>query len=1483
MLPRTVSHFQALSSLASHWLAIVLSRTAPLVVWPLTALLLGLLSATPLRAADDSPTISANIDLRLRLTWGGGAERAWQGVVRLDDGQLLDPSPLGREADDPGSVVGNQSQLQIVQGSASTFSGCDFSLHAPLSAQLTIEFAPRDEPTSIRQQTIAVRELISGAQSRELDARRNRWHLTRAPGDRIRVDFGRDSLVFSPGEAVRCQIRPQSLGLPAGTTLRGRVELSAARGDYQWTAPDVEFKVDADGQTVSTAAVELSLPESEGVWDLTISLYPKRLTDNIPLPRPRPLNQRPLTQRSVQFVSIAPAAGTATPSTATAAASSSAAITATAPWRTVAEIDPAHIRLAREDSAKWTEWLRKIPAWKPGSSFLQGPIDNHQAGHQEHGGRELLTLAPQGWIAYPLPVERTEEPHLLEVEYPADWPQTLGISIVEPNAAGRVLPLGLDSGFDVSASEPAPSVRWQKHRLLFWPRTKNPLVLLTNRRPNSAAACGKITLLAGPANLPATRPALHPLDQRLVAAFFDRPIFPKNVGAAEALDLDGTSTWDDWQTFYDGGRRLVEYLKYAGYNSAIISVAVEGGAIYPSRTLQSTPKYDTGVFFQSGQDPLRKDVVELLFRLFDREGLTLIPAIQFASPLPRLEQQRRYGEAQAGWTLVDAEGKSWIEQQGTNRGLAPHYNILHRDVQQALLEVVDELTGRYAQHRSFGGLSLQLTPDGFAQLPGAGWGFDDDTLQAFSRAAGVPLAGQSKADRARFLLGEGRARWLAWRATELTEFYGRLADHVVRQRPAARLYLATADLTSGPAAAQGLRPTLPKRPDYGDYLLTLGIDPRRLEPHRDIVLLRSQRFTSVGDLATQGTQLEWNRAPELDRLGALGPVSGHQFVHEAATLELPSFEERSPYGAEQTRMWLAAHLPPADDANRQRFAHALAVSDPAILIDGGWLLPLGQEDATRPLWTVFRQLPATGFKTIAPRQATTGQPVVLRAGRQAGVTTIYAVNDSPWPVSVEVDLPIPVSVAARRLAASPRAASTSSASSELQPEQKRADQPSTDQRIVDQGSRDQRIADQRSVAQELTIHEYSAPEKLVAQDSGSQWRVQLAPYDLQALQLPVETEVQDWRVTLPVAAPRQLARRLQELRLRLSEVQHSTPLTTLTNPGFELTARDDVLHWLPARGGGIQIRSDARETHTGKRSLYLRTDREVAWVRSEPIPTPSTGRLALWVWLKTNDANRQPALRLAIEGRWDGQTYYRFATVGGPQAAPLSPQWTQYFLQVDDLPTSGLQDLRVGFDLMEPGEVWIDDVQLFDRFFHDNERDDLVKQIGQADFHLQQGRVSECERFLQGYWARYLLQNVSVEQIASGPAKATRAPRSDQPSPPRNPRALALRSTLSKSIFSRSPASQTIADLSSTLSGATENVAVDAARGTAARGTTARDTAAQSEAAAANSSDERAGNQSGEKSGEKNGDRNSDKNTDKSSEKTGWRDRVPSIWPKKTR
>ena len=164
------------------------------------------------------------------------------------------------------------------------------------------------------------------------------------------------------------------------------------------------------------------------------------------------------------------------------------------------------------------------------------------------------------------------------------------------------------------------------------------------------------------------------------------------------------------------------------------------------------------------------------------------------------------------------------------------------------------------------------------------------------------------------------------------------------------------------------------------------------------------------------------------------------------------------------------------------------------------------------------------------------------------------------------------------------------------------------------------------------------------------------------------------------------------------------------------------------------------------------------------------------VWLRVADAARQPNLRLAVEGKptmstWcPGRDYYRYAVIGQPpgpgqEGKPIATTWSQYIVQFDDLPLDGLSQMRVRLDLMGAGEVWADDVQLFDLAFNESELRALYKLLTLADLNLQNGQVGDCMKLLNGYWPRFLMQNVPLPQavpaLAAKPAadRFPRAPR----------------------------------------------------------------------------------------------------------------------------
>ncbi|MEX2112951.1 MAG: hypothetical protein WD845_07180 [Pirellulales bacterium] len=1225
--------------------------------------------------------------MRLRIAWGGGAERIWHGSIRLSQGTFSELQALGIEANEPGAIWLAPDGIMIREPSLRAYDGIDVLVTAELESRLTVTLA---DDTSNISKTIEVqlRDLVRQSHTSTLDSAENRLLVTRSPGDRLRVTCHRDNLVFSPGEMFKFELATHLVdGTAAGYRYWATITTSPG-GQRVWSE---EYQA---GQESTATTVTMRMPEIEGVFDLTLAAVPTRLRDRL-------VPKKTLAERKLQFVVVA-AEAPADPSA--------------GPLAHVVEINPM--------SPHWWERLGNIPL-VPG--LRRGPLGNGESAVWEHPTLgPLIQLGPGGaepnigWEAYPLPIARPGFAHVLEVEYPTDVPQAMGISLLEPNAAGAVMPIGLDSGVYVSDEEATNPPRMARHRIVFWPRTKSPLLLITNRRQGSRAVYGKIAVSSAAQSqfptLPLARTeeagSLGPAfadsqpEGRLWAGYLDRPLFSENFSAPEALDTSSKRSLDDWNTMYHGGMRLVRYLKYVGYGGIMMSVYAEGSTIYPSKLLEPTPRYDTGVFFGTAQDPLRKDSLELMFRMFDREGLVLIPALHFASPLPELEALKHAGGAEAiGLEWVGADGQTWLAHNAPRQGLAPHYNLLEPRVQAAMLNVAREAVQRYAAHPSFGGLALQLSADGFAQLPGDEWGFDDQTIARFEADTKTRIPGDGAerfAARSKHLLGAGRETWLAWRAEQVEAFHRRLQAEIAAARPEARLYLAGSTMLEGRQTQFRLRPTLPKRAKLDDALMELGIRAQAYQNDPQIVFLRPQHLKpAAGPLPAQAADLEINLAPEMDKLFESTGHPGSLFYHEPQKARLTSFDLKSPFGAANTYTWLVSQMSPSSDRNRRRFVHALATLDAHVLFDGGWLLPLGQEEALRPLIAVFRELPSESFQTVsAPTQ-----PVTIRKLSHAGQTYVYFVNDSPWPTNVTMFVDGPPGMTLQALGTGPGVGA------------------------------------------------------LAPGMGGTTWKVSLGPYDLAAARFSSATmQLRNPQVFVGDQVRRQLQERIQDLGACVRALQDPPAMSTLDNADFEAVPQgEEIPGWTSTAGMGGQVAIDPAQHHSGAQSIKLVSLGQPATITSAPFVPPTTGRIAIHMQLRGGAAGR-PSVKISLEGQSADGPFAPYGVIPAAPASEATLTWVRYSFPVDDVPSEGLSTLRVRFDLVSAGELWIDDVQIFDLPFNPSERLELSKLISLASVKLEAGQLADCARLLEGYWPQFLLAHV--------PLTITTAPIAERPAPP---------------------------------------------------------------------------------------------------------------------
>jgi hypothetical protein len=1254
-------------------------------------------------------------EMRVRLAWGGGKERQWHGLVTLSEGRLGELRPLGVEADEPGSMWLDSDgpaappRLVIDQRSPRAYDGVDVRINAPPSATLSVTLTPADDSEKPIAVAIPVSAIVEEFFTKEIDGDGNRLLAVRTPGDQLLVSFDRDALVFSPGETFRFTVESNNLPLPDGAKAKLKAQLFASSGGKElWTSQH-----DLNGGKAAPIPLELAVPADEGAYDviLTVAQSPG-LTQAVR----RPLQwNKTLVERRIQFIVLDPGRP-------------NVGVRGDGEWTLLSEIDPVNPR--------WWETQGKLPQL-PQLRQLQlprinrlfkGPLGNGMQSPYAHRLGNLVQLKPShespdaSWEAYPLPISQPGRPQLLEVEYPSDVPQTLGISILEPNAAGGLTPIGHDSGIDVRPpmTDTDNPPRMLKHRLIFWPRTNAPLALIANLRDQSPAVYGKIRVLSGGERLARAAVPAPKQGQRLIAAYLDRPLIPENFGAAEAFDAWSGRSLDDWNTFYDGGTRLVEYLEHVGYNGLMLTVLADGSTIYPSTLLEPSPRYDTGVFFSTGQDPVRKDYLELLLRLFDREGMELIPSLEFAAPLPQLEalrrQRRRDRPGDADLICLDwigPTGKPYSATHASQRGLAPYYNVLDPRVQQAMLAVAKELVDRYAGHPSFGGLALRLSSDGYAQLPGPQWGLDDATIARFAEDTKLRVPGkgpQRFAERAAFLAQEANRRaWLEWRAAQLAKFHVQLQEMLAAVRPEAKLYLAGAGMFSGSELENELRPSLPRRTTLSDAMLRVGIDARNYHHCPGVVLLRPEQFAATGELNANAVELQLAEMPDVDRYFQ-GLAAGNLFFHPPREIRVDSFDAQSPFKPSYT--WLVAQTSLSEKQNRRRFVHALATLDAQSIFDGGWLLPMGQEDSIRELVAAFRALPAVKFQPVVDPQ-NASQPTVFRAAVHAGRTYLYAVNDTPFRVTAKL-----------RITASPNCR-----------------------------------------FEELTGLRKIAPPK--QETGGMIWEVQLDPYDLVAVQLnDAAAQFARPQTAWPSNIETALGTEIRKLGARAAALRNPKPLDALANPDFESPAVKDsaICGWNVTARKGVTIAIDEKRPHGGRCAAKIQSTGPIACLISNPITAPTTGRLSIYVWLRVDSTEKQPPLRLAVEGKLAGRDYYRYAQVGQPAAA-LGTQWEQFIFPIDDLPLTGLSPLRVRFDLMGPGEVYVDDVQLYSLAFSNPEIVELSKLITLADVKLQYAQLGDCVRLLEGYWPRFLDENVPLAAMTAKDRPAKK-PAEDRPAEP---------------------------------------------------------------------------------------------------------------------
>lgn len=935
------------------------------------------------------------------------------------------------------------------------------------------------------------------------------------------------------------------------------------------------------------------------------------------------------------------------------------------------------------------------------------------------------------WEALPLNGVEPDTSFLLEIDYPVTEPQQLAVIVLTlpgdskefpmPRIIARSMIRTAEEIVNESASGKAT------HRIVFRPETQQAVLLLSNLDTKRKARFGEIRLYRlsepGPSHSAIDLSILKKSPPTGSSVNWPKPFAdnPKRLVVAKIEDdaffgakiNEERSARGFWNDCYFEAKQLIERLHRGAYDGAVLNVA-------------SNRSDD-------------KNALDLLLQLFDRERLTLIPSVRFSMPLSALEDRRQQPDPTWELFYTDSNGIPIIDEPR-------QYNLLHPVVQEAMLQVVDELVGRCAKHSCFGGISIELSTQGYAVLPGSLVGMDDLTIRQFELETGIDLPDeittkqpngdwQNPAERERYFRTNSKFAEIRtdWRCRKVTEFYERLAHRVATIRPDVKVYLAGESLFDVPESKERLEPMLESAIPRPSVLRRVGLDLTRLSRSPNLVFLKPIRLTSENLSEVCGLDLRCSSNPDKNGSACL------------------LFRQDEASGLTST---LSARQA------RRRFVRQLAKEDVALFVDAFPELNDNVEEYATDFIAAYRQLPERRFETYQTPRASDDthsdgigtesiQPLTIRHLRTPAGLFVYVLNDAPFAVKAQIRF-------------------------------KFGTQSGDPGKVVEITNGSPALASTHLVS----LGKNTLPGQADCAGDLLLWRVEIEAFDFLAvcLNAPAVT-IQDVFVDRPdsiCGRTGELAKRIELLRQHVRTAQRGIAWNELQNADFEQPREQpqhdqtDLIGWETFGGPSFRaerdiiIRKDdirnpvAQSSGHARLKLTNESFREAGAVYSTPFKAPGTGRLFVSLAVGLTDENDSIPFDVVLAGRRNGEPFIRPGVQsclqsgkGGPvssktQDIAMSDRpiaWQTVLVPFDPLPCEGIDELRLGFALTSPATVWIDDIKLYSLAFTRDEMNVLYRLLSVADRRFQTGRVSDLLSILEGYWPQYLAKHISEESI----------------------------------------------------------------------------------------------------------------------------------------
>jgi hypothetical protein len=614
-------------------------------------------------------------------------------------------------------------------------------------------------------------------------------------------------------------------------------------------------------------------------------------------------------------------------------------------------------------------------------------------------------------------------------------------------------------------------------------------------------------------------------------------------------------------------------------------------------------------------------------------------------------------------------------------------------VQQAVLDVVQELVERYRAHPSLAGVAFELSPASILQLPGMEWGYDRQTIRRFEQSARTRVPGaEGKAwqrEACRYLSTTARREWLRFRAAEVARFHYRLAEVVTRANPEARVifsgHLGPLGDSDSEAAVLG---AVRAGRNPAQVLLADGLDfsqaPYTTE--RNLTVLRPLVHNDAADPLAQAALATFNSSPAIDTLYRTSSRGGLLFSIGQGLPRSPT-DARSSGRGMVSRSGLSGSYAPAA---RRRYAHLLAGMDARMIFDGGSIIPLTPDSDTQQMRQTIALLPDVPFQIAGPQV----QPVTIRIAQAGPVTYAYAVNDSPLALTVDSLLDSP---------------------------------PGTSCHALETGA--------------------PLPLEPAGRSGKTRLRVDLKAHELAAFRIDrARVEVLETRLVLPEELLADVGQQIDSLSARMNMVTNLARVgsRSLTNPGFEQAgaAETELPGWeVPVQTAGWTLDED--NPRSGQKSLLLSAEGARPLLESPELALDGSRFVTMSLWMRSSRSAAR--VQMGFDAKIDAAPFRQEATV------QVGKAWKQYSFRVDQLPAGHLHEARLRVKPVDSCKLWIDDVDIDAQSFSADEVRQLTKTLSSVKLAWEAGRYADCQRLLDGYWGQLLLSEPVVPPVVSPP------------------------------------------------------------------------------------------------------------------------------------